>query len=233
MSLSTSAESSQAARKSGRSEFALRRLHSLTGVIPLGVFATFHALTMANALLGREAFEAGLTVLGRARLLAEAVILGGPLLFHAGLGVGMALRSRPNVGHYPSGGSWAHAFQRWTGLVTLAFVLVHLWQTRVSVALMQTSSADFHSHFAGLLSSTGLGGVPWWAAFHLVGVAAVSFHLSNGIVGFAWSFGLVRTLSGLTKLSRVCIAFGALLFVLGSSTVLYFATGSPSFSGAP
>jgi succinate dehydrogenase/fumarate reductase cytochrome b subunit len=67
---------------------------------------------------------------------------------------------------------------------------------------------------------------------YLVGVAATTYHLSNGIVGFVSSFGLVRSERTLKKLERYCQLGGALLFVVGVCTVLYFATGSPAFTGA-
>jgi succinate dehydrogenase / fumarate reductase cytochrome b subunit len=229
MSLSTSAESSESARATDRGAFVLRRLHSLFGVVPLGAFVVLHLLAMARAMWGRGAFAAVLAHVSPGRLMAEAAILGVPLLVHAGLGVSIAVRSRPNVMRYPSNANWRHVLVRASGIVTLLFLVVHVWQTRIRLALGRTDSASFHTDFAALLSSTGFGGVPWWAIGYLLGVAAAAYHFSNGVAGFASSFGLVRSLASLKRLEIVCALVGLLLFLVGALTVIYFATGWPTF----
>jgi succinate dehydrogenase / fumarate reductase cytochrome b subunit len=186
---------------------------------------------MARAMWGRSEFEASLATLSSTRLWAESVLIGVPLLFHAALGVSLVARSRPDVRHYTRSGSWAYLLQRLSGVVTLGFVLVHLWQTRIRVALGQTTSADFHNQLVALLSSTGFGGVPWWAVGYLVGTGATVYHLANGLAGFAASFGLVRSDRRFKRVVVVCALVGASLFLMSSSTIVYMATGFPSFVG--
>jgi len=231
MSLSTSAESSESMRATDRGGFVLRRLHSLFGVVPLGAFVLLHLLAMARAMWGREAFGAVLAHASPGRLMAEAAILGLPMLFHAALGVSIAVRGRSNVRRYPSSANWRHVLVRLSGVVTLLFLVVHVWQTRVRLALGPTDSASFHSDFAALLSSTGVGGVPWWALGYLLGVTAAAYHFSTALVGFASSFGLVRSLDRLKRLEIACALLGLCLFLVGALTVIYFATGWPTFGG--
>jgi succinate dehydrogenase/fumarate reductase cytochrome b subunit len=229
MSLSTSAESSESAPAGRHATFVLRRLHSVLGVVPLGAFVVVHLSAMGRAMWGRGAFGPALADFTPRRMLAEALVLGVPLLIHAGLGVSIAVHARPNVARYPSSPNWRHVLVPLSGVVTLLFLVVHVWQTRVQLALGRTDSTSFHTDFAALLSSTGFGGVPWWAIGYLLGVGAVAYHLASGVVGFASSFGLVRSLAGVKRLEIACAVCGAVLFLIGASTVVYFATGWPSF----
>jgi len=231
MSLSTSAESSESARAGNHATFVVRRVHAALGVVPLGVFVVLHLFGMARAMWGRAAFGAVLADATPRRLLAEAVVLGVPLLLHAGLGVSIAARARPNVGRYPSSANWRHVLVPLSGVVTLLFLVAHVWQTRVRLVLGLTDSTTFHSEFAAMLSGTGFGGIPWWAIGYFVGVGAAAYHFANGVAGFAASFGLVRSVASMKRLEIACAIGAAVLFLTGASTVVYFATGWPSFGG--
>lgn len=228
MSLPARAESSAAVPAT----FIARRLFSLSGVLPLGAFVVLHLIWSVRVLSGQAAFDATLAHLTPLRLGLEALLIGVPLIFHAALGLTLIRRSRINVGRYPFGGNWSYALQRVTGPVALVFIAYHVWELRVRVLLGRTSSYDFRDSLCATLSSTGLGGVPWAALGYLVGVAAVTFHLAAGCVGFAESFGLVRTSRDARRLGVACAIAGVLLFALGVSTVIGLATGAAPLFGS-
>jgi succinate dehydrogenase/fumarate reductase cytochrome b subunit (b558 family) len=214
--------------------FLFRRLHSITGMVPLGVFLVCHLWTSAKAMRGAEIYEHAATGISSDRVVAVLELVGVaiPLAFHAGYGVVLALRSRTNVGAYPLGANWAHALQRVSGLATLAFVLWHVVQFPLQVALGRMKPEDFFGALAELLSSTTTGGVPLAAAAYLVGLAAVSYHLSNGISGFCFTFGFSTTLRARRLIAAGAFVIGLASFVLGAETVVYFATGAPFLVGA-
>ncbi len=199
---------------------------SLCGVVPLGVFVVAHLVAMTQALRGPEAFSGALARLTPTRMTIEALLIGLPLLVHAGVGLALTAKSRANVSAYPYSGNLAWVLQRATGVVVLLFVVGHLWQTRVKLVIGQAASADLHGELVASLSSTGPLGVPFYAAVYLIGIAATAYHLGNGVVGFCASFGLVRSLKSLERLRIACALFSAVLFALGATTVIHLATGT-------
>lgn len=178
---------------------------------------------------GAETYEHAAAGFSSDRVVAVLELIGIaiPLAFHAGYGVVLAVRSRTNVAAYPLASNWAHALQRVSGLVTLAFVLWHVVEFPLQVALGRMKPQDFFGALADLLSSTIGGGVPLAAAAYLVGLAAVSYHLANGISGFCFTFGFSTTLRARRLIAAGAFVIGLASFVLGAETVVYFATGAP------
>ncbi len=178
---------------------------------------------------GAEIYERAATGISSDRVVAvlELVGIAIPLAFHAGYGLVLAARSRTNVGAYPLGPNWAQALQRVSGLATLAFVLWHVVQFPLQVALGRMKPEDFFGALADLLSSTTTGGIPLAAAAYLAGLAAVSYHLANGISGFCFTFGFSTTPRARRLIAAGAFVIGLASFVLGAETVVYFATGAP------
>ena len=110
--------------------FLMRKLHSLSGVVPVGGFMCFHLWENARALQGQAQFDeavSGINHMPYLPLLEWGLILL-PLLFHAGYGVKLALEGKPNVGHYTYSRNWMYTLQRTTGLIAFAFIAFHLWE---------------------------------------------------------------------------------------------------------
>lgn len=106
-------------------EFFYRRLHSLLGVIPIGVFLIQHLVVNHFAVYGEESFNkaAGFMHDLPFRLALEIVIIFLPILFHAILGVYIVFVAKNNTRRYGYFRNWMFYLQRVTGIVT--FVLLH------------------------------------------------------------------------------------------------------------
>jgi succinate dehydrogenase / fumarate reductase cytochrome b subunit len=230
--------SPRAGRRWGRSA-SFRRAHSLTGVVPVGVFLIGHLWTQQAALAGRAAYDQARSGLFAARWL-EIVFVLAPLTFHAVFGVVLALRSRTNVDAYPLGRNWMYVAQRVTGLVTFAFVVWHvmeLWAPQLRGGL---GADQMYPKLEEDLSTTSRG-FPVAAVATLVGVACASFHFANGVWGFVLGLGLVRRRSRQAALAAATVVLGIVLYVAGTNAVVYFATGdrmiplrhAPAARGAP
>lgn len=209
------------------SAFLLRRLHSLSGVVPVGIFLVEHLWTNAAALGGQEPFARAVARIQALPLLPVLEVFGIflPLAFHAGYGVVLARRSSPNASRYAYPKNWLYVLQRVSGFVVLAFVLLHLWELRVQTWLFGMSTEAFYTTLSAHLSWTW-SGVPLIAIGYLVGVAASVFHLANGLVGFCMTWGITTSRPAQRRAGIVFGALGACLFVLGTATVLGLATGS-------
>ncbi len=83
--------------------FLLRRLHSLSGVVPIGAFLIEHLISNSESANGVQAYNDQvkfLTSLPFVHVL-EWVFIFLPLLYHALYGVYIWYRGESNVGEYP------------------------------------------------------------------------------------------------------------------------------------
>jgi succinate dehydrogenase / fumarate reductase cytochrome b subunit len=209
-----------------RRPYLMRKVHSLTGVLPVGGFMCFHLFTNAKALQGQQQFDEAVAGIGHMPYLPvlEAGILL-PLLFHAGYGVWIALQGKPNVGRYTYSRNWMYTLQRVTGLLAFAFIAFHLyeyWGHRVSGDL---AAEQFYPQLCANLSST-IGPVPVRALVYILGIAACVFHFANGLWGFCFSWGLTVSRRSQQLAATVFGVLGVIVFLLGANTAIYFATGS-------
>ena len=201
-----------------------RRLFSLAGVVPLGVFVVVYLWTAANAMRGREAFEAAWAE-WTMHPFAWAIEVFGfwlPLAYHAGYGLKVMFEGRSNVRRYPYGRNLMFLLQRVSGIAALAFIVFHAWRFELREA---ASANDKFGLLCGELSSTSFG-LPLLASAYLVGLAAVVFHLSNGLHGFCRTWGIVATRRAAKRAAGWFGVLGVALYIVASSTVIYFATGS-------
>lgn len=181
------ATGSVAARTPSRTQFLLRRLHSLSGIVPVGGYLLFHWFENLKALSGPDAYNALIREIGQLApapyfYVIEWSVILLPLLFHALFGFMIWFTGTPNVGRYPYRRNWLYALQRWTGAIAFAFIVFHFLQWRwTSIARGSAITYGEVSHDLG--NSAVL-------AWYVVGNVAAAFHLGNGLYGFAWSWGL-------------------------------------------
>ena len=89
-----------------RHEFVIRRLHSLSGLIPVGAYMIVHLVTNASVLNGPGTFQKNVYTihsLGSLLPLVEWTFIFIPILFHAIVGVVIVAGMIPNTSDYPYG----------------------------------------------------------------------------------------------------------------------------------
>lgn len=166
-----------------RNHFWLRRLHSLTGIVPVGGFLLFHFYENGAIFYGPEAYDAMAEEARGIRYLEllEIFVVFLPLLFHALYGLFIAAYARNNTMTYNYSRNNLFMMQRLTGVITLLFILYHVWQFRFTA--FWSTNAD-----TGTVAAT-ISLVPVFA-FYVIGVVASSFHLGNGIWTFLITWGV-------------------------------------------
>jgi succinate dehydrogenase/fumarate reductase cytochrome b subunit len=194
-------------RESYTKAFALRKLRAVTGVVPLGVFLLEYLWTSVRVLRHDRAFLADDP--SPALLFVEIFVVLLPLAFHVASPVAPPFQR----------------LRRATGLIALAFVGFYLWELHGQKLVRGLTNEAFYDALAGRLSST-TSGLPLWAIVYLVGIGATVFHFALGVAGFAAAWGTPTTAESEARASWVSAALGALLFCMGASTILSFATGS-------
>src|SRR5690606_30001873 len=100
-------------------EFVLRRLHSLTGVLPLSFFIFFHFYANSKSVVGEQAFDDTVAFLRGMPYLVpiEWGLLFAPFLFHMFYGMFIIFGSKPNSNKLGYRRNWAYVLQRVTAMI--------------------------------------------------------------------------------------------------------------------
>lgn len=202
--------------------FLLRRLHSLLGVVPLGIFLLSHLLTNAQGVLGPRAFEEKVKLihsLGPALPIVEAVFIFIPLALHIVLGVAIALQSRSNVNTLGYARNWAFTLQRASGWVALAFIVYHVLALRF---FHDMNAEPFSAVLARQFKN------PLWAGVYLLGGVAVIFHFANGLCTFCMSWGITVGKNSQALMAKLATGIGVFLFALLLASIGGFARMDPA-----
>lgn len=211
----------------------LRALHSLSGVLPVGLFMLLQLWTHAKALDGAEAHQDAMRSMSGlpSAPLWEALILV-PLAFHAIYGVVLAARPRYNVGRYPFSHNWMFTLQRFGGLLALLFITFHMASFWLQTRLGRVDVADLHELMVARLSATSMG-VPWMAVGYIVGLGACAFHFATGLWTFCVRWGLTHTRAARSRLGFAVAVFGLGVFLFGARTIIHLATGQRLLGSSP
>lgn len=175
--------------------YLLRKLHSLTGILPIGGYLLFHLFENSQILLGAEKFQKGVDFIESFQWMiipVEALLIGS-LLFHGLYGLVIAAEARPNVGRYPLARNWFFIFQRVSGVIALLFIGFHVWQTRFHVYMGMYGGWE-PVHVSAKWMSENIWGADGnnmlLASAYIIGVVMSVFHLTNGIWSFLIKWGI-------------------------------------------
>lgn len=196
-----------------RQAFLLRRLHSLSGVFPIGAYLTFHIMIAnASVLGGPESFDravAAIAVLPPPILLAvEVLFIYVPILFHGLYGFVRVRDAELDRVRGDDLSSSLYVLQRLTGVIAFFFILFHAWTTRgqhyfgnveIGYPFMRATLAN-----------------PLVLTIYLVGALASVFHFTNGL----WTFCITWGITVRVEAQRVARAASLALFVVMAGTVV-------------
>src|ERR1700756_3357065 len=115
--------------------FLLRRLHSLSGIVPIGAFLVEHFISNAFATNGPHAYNEQVRFLTSLPFVPWLEFFGIflPILFHSLYGFYIWWRGDSNVGpSYPWMGNWMYTAQRWTGIIAFIYMGYHVYTMRFS-----------------------------------------------------------------------------------------------------
>ena len=184
--------------------FWLRRIHSLSGIVPIGGFLAFHLFENYTARRGADAYNASARNLQQLpfALAMEVLIIIVPIFFHGIYGLFITSTAQPNPISNLYVRNAMYFLQRVTGVIVFAFILFHLWTTRL-VQIQDHESLDLFRQVQAAV------GNPWIYAFYVAGILSATFHLANGI----WSFSIVWGLTIGPKAQRRMMYVSAVVFL--------------------
>lgn len=230
-----------------RHHFLLRRLHSLSGIVPIGMFLLSHLTTNSSIVWGmmnkgaHPGVHAGAATFQHEvnfihslpfLLLIEVFGLWLPIAFHAVLGIYYATTGKPNTGSYPYRDNWRYTLQRVSGYLGVLFIFYHVatlrWGWTFLVPGGTKWSADFAASTLAACLQGGTSGITTGGVIvsvgYMIGVSLLVFHLANGLWTAAITWGLTISQASMKRWGYVCAGLGVALMVMAWSAVIGFLT---------
>ncbi|MGD9200654.1 MAG: succinate dehydrogenase [Chitinispirillia bacterium] len=164
--------------------FWLKKLQSLIGIIPVGVFLFIHFSINSYAEKGAEAYTKSILFI-RSLPLLFFLEVGGifiPIILHALIGLLIIITVKFNMLKFPYWANFSFSFQRITGLFLFLFIGYHVWHMKFSHPADEMLTARIvYSKMSENIIIT---------IFYLIGTIAAAYHLINGLYNFAVKWGI-------------------------------------------
>ena len=224
-----------------KNHFLLRRLHSLTGIVPIGVFLIAHLLTNSSVVWGGAALREGMHDAPFAdrgiayfqeevawintqvpHLLLIEITLWVSLAFHAILGIYYAKTGSANTDRYPYQGNWRYRVQRLSGYLGFLFIFYHVATLRWGWTFLVPGGTEWSFRFSASTLAAALHGSTAGLTtvgvvvshFYFVGVSLLVFHFANGLWTAAITWGLTISRAAQRRWGYVCTGLGAALMLM-------------------
>ena len=204
-----------------RHQFLILRLHSLSGLLPVGAYMIVHLLTNASVLAGAGTFQDQVDkihALGPVLPLVEWTFIFLPIIFHAVVGVLIIRSGISNTSSYRYTNNVRYTLQRATAWIALFFIFYHVfqmhgwfhndwWRTNVAGPL---HGGQFDAEHATSSTALALRSVVV-QVFYVIGVLSCVFHLCNGLWTMGITWGVWTSPAAQRRATYVCAALGILL----------------------
>lgn len=221
MGRSTVAESSppSAPADPSRTTLRVRKLSSLTGVLPLGVFLVGHLWIHGHAIYGRESFNRAVSTALSIPMSGwlELLFIALPLAIHAICALVLVPRVSTDVVAQPAIGHWLSLLQRVTGVLTLGFIALHFWQYRAQALLGRLAWRDFYYQLTVDLNR------PVLFALFVTGVTASVFHFSFGLWQAGGTWGITVSAKSQRRAAWLWGVAGVCVWLIGVNVLMHFA----------
>ena len=206
--------------------FLLRKLHQLTGIVPLGAFFLVHMYTNSAAMGGAASFNKHVKDIHDIPYLLFVEFFGIflPLLFHSIYGIFISAEAKPNLKNYNYGRNWFYIFQRVTGIFLFFFLLFHILNLRFGII---PGLESFGNPVAGNADKAfAIVALEFKNVailiFYILGVAATAWHLAYGFFLFAVDWGILIGEKAQKYALYACIGLSIFLFAVGTNAAIAF-----------
>lgn len=196
--------------------FFWRKIHSLSGILPIGIFLCVHLFINSLAIKGEVSFNQGVSLLHRVPYLwaLELVFILIPLIFHALYGIWVVYLTRNNVFTYSYFRNWLFYLQRVTALITLAFVVWHVF-------VLRFANGIFGNEINFTFVSQALSN-PVVTVLYVLGLLATFAHLANGLWSLLISWGITIGARAQRSAAYLCLGMFVILMVVGVNALRVF-----------
>ena len=212
-----------------RNDFLIRRLHSLSGLIPVGAYMVVHLIVNASVINGAGTFQnsvLNIHKLGALLPVIEWTFIFIPILFHAIVGVAIVAGGMPNTHHYPYAANYRYTLQRVTGVIAFFFIAIHVFhmhgwihnESWLRYVVDPLGGGQFKPYNATSTAGLALQSTVM-VVIYVIGVTACVYHLANGIWTMGITWGVWTSPKAQKRASYVCNAFGLLLMAVSAAAL--------------
>jgi succinate dehydrogenase / fumarate reductase cytochrome b subunit len=204
--------------------FLLRKLHQITGIVPLGLFFFGHMFTNSKAMSGDKVFNDSVQDLHHIPYLLFIEIFGIflPLIYHSVYGIIISSEAKPNIGNYGYGRNWFYIFQRVTGVFLFFFIFFHILNFRFGlIPGLNTTPIAGNADLAFKIVSAEFS-IPWVMILYILGILATAWHLAYGFWLFAVDWGIVIGEKAQKMALYACLGLAVMLGAVGINAAVAF-----------
>ncbi|RYG39362.1 hypothetical protein EON81_01400 [bacterium] len=211
-----------------KENFLLHKLHSLSGIVPVGFYMTQHLILNSFSFGGEAYFDGVINFfegMPKHFLLAlEIIAIWIPLLFHSVYGMFITNRAKPNyIGtRYGWSQNRMYTFQRWSGIVIFVFLLMHV--TTTTGAKYVANDADVIKFAAWHQKMMN----PLWLIAYMIGVLTSAYHLGYGVWNFCIRWGITISEKAQETVQKVALGVFVFLTLAGWVALFGFIIHKPS-----
>lgn len=214
-----------------RENFVWHKLHSLTGIIPVGFYMLQHLTLNSFSLAGERNFNGVISFFGSMPwyilLGMEVLLIWSPLLFHAIYGLFITNRAQMNFGgKYKWSQNRMFVFQRYTGIFLFLFLTYHVATTSVVKYISKDENTIMYGAWHSKLTSMPWGAV--WTVVYILGILAASYHLSYGIWNFCIRWGITVSERSQLRMQRFSLWMFIAVTILGWAALAGFFLHQPA-----
>ena len=196
--------------------FWARKLHSLSGVVPIGAFLVEHLWTNSESVYGPQAFNDAVEKLQAIPylVLIEIMAIALPILYHSFYGIYITMQGRPNNLGYKYARNWMYFLQRVSGIILFFYIGYHVYTTRI--AAMVSGQIMTYETFAHQIDSWPM------ISFQVIGLLSAVFHFANGLWAFLIGWGITTSEVAMRRSAFLCGGIGLALAFMGINGLLGF-----------
>lgn len=204
--------------------FMMRKLHQITGIVPLGAFFFVHMFTNSKAMSGAEVFNDAVADIHHIPYLLFVEIFGIflPLLFHSVYGIFISMEARSNAINYGYGRNWFYVFQRVTGVFLFFFLIFHILNFRFgAIPGLNLTPIAGNADLAFKIVAAEFQ-ITWIFILYVLGVTATAWHLAYGFFLFAVDWGILIGEKAQKMALYACVGLAFFLSAVGINAMVSF-----------
>ncbi len=206
-------EKSEASKGVGQHDpYLWHKLHSASGIFPIGFFLIQHLIANSYALRGSGAYNQVISVYGALPFVAvlEVLIIFIPILYHSIYGIFITMYGQTNLGRYQYGRNWMYFLQRVSGVIAFFYIGYHVWNTSLQKYILIWQGHPNPEHVIQYQAMSLQMADPLHFWIQAIGIIATVFHFTNGLWNFCIRWGI--TISAYSQRLNQYLCWG--LFVI-------------------
>jgi succinate dehydrogenase / fumarate reductase cytochrome b subunit len=211
-----------------RENFLWHKLHSLSGIIPVGFYMLQHLTLNSFTLAGESQFNGVIAFFGAMPwyllLAMEIALIWLPLLFHAVYGLFITNRGEINYGgKYKWSQNLMYTLQRYTGVFLFLFLVFHVSTTTGRKYINHDESLIMYAEWQRMLTQWG----HLLTIVYVLGVVTASYHLAFGVWNFCIRWGISVSEQAQRRIERFSIWMFVIVTLLGWAALAGFFLHAP------